>query len=209
MPAIPEHLCEERPRLIEPADAEDLLRVGADAAHPSEVVGERFAERRCAGAVAVAEFLGRHRPDRLRRGPDPLGSREVLKVGCSGLEVVAELLGRLDDVGRDHRRGGCRKLRDPRRRALPQREITLGSELGVGLHHQRPRNPEIGREIAGRGDRRTGPQSAGPYGVADLPLDLRLQGFRAVPLDGEEDFGFATGQLFLRELVIIGMSSLP
>ena len=78
---------------------------------------------------------------------------------------------------REHRRGASPRIRDAWRRALAQGEITLGGELGVGLHHQRSRNAEIGARSRVDGTA-PGPQCAAADGVAQLPFDLRLHDSR-------------------------------
>ena len=95
------------------------------------------------------------------------------------------------------------------RRALPHGKIALSGELGIGVHHQRAGNTEVAGEVAGRWEYAAGLQRAVANGVAKLPLDLRLQGFRRSAVEGEQQFGLAaaTGQVFLLELVITFLAS--
>ena len=78
-----------------------LLGVGVGAAHPPEVVGERFAQLRQAARVAVAERVQRRVAQRRAQRAQPRLAREAREVGQAGVEVVGEALQQRAGGGRD------------------------------------------------------------------------------------------------------------
>ena len=89
------------------------------------------------------------------------------------------------------RAAGVRHRGDPRPGTLPDDQVALGGELGVGVDGDAARHAELAREVARRGDQGAGVQRA----VADRPaqavLDLGAQCLRGVATDVEEQFNWS------------------
>ena len=87
-----------------------------------------------------------------------------------------------DDYDADYRydrAAGVRHRGDPRPGTLPDDQVALGGELGVGVDHDPTRHPELAREVARRGDRAALVQRARADRPAQPVLDLGAE--RAAP----------------------------
>ncbi len=148
---------------------DDVLGVGDDATDAAEVVRQSEAQRSDSARVAVAEVGVGDRRERLAQRAQPCRSRERRDVRHAGTEIEPRTRRR-----RRHHRlpltGNRRRFRDSRAGALPQAQIPLGSQLGIGVHHDSPRNADLARQSTGGRHPRTTPQGA----ISDRPPKLVL-----------------------------------
>ena len=181
--ARPEHPAEQPEPLREATADDDVLRAGANAASPAQVVGERAAQLRQPARIRVTErVVGRHaeRPARRREPRRPGKSREV---GGAGAQVVAGL--REDDrLGRGSRVRWRGPPRHPGARTPHGGEPALGDQLTVGIGHGVPGDAEISGQCAGGRQPRSGSQTAAgnrlsqsrlERGPDSRPLEIQVQ----------------------------------
>ena len=92
-----------------------------------------------------------------------------------------------------------RGVRHTRAGALAQAQISLRTKLGVGVHHDPPRDAELARQVARGRYSRTGSQGAIPDRPAKLVLDLRPEGTGAVATHREKQLDRLTGLIYRHE----------
>ena len=136
-----QQLCDARQGLREPVHDQHLIDRRGDAAHAPEVRRERRPELDRAAHVSVRERRVGQRCRRPRRRTQPFTTREHGRVRLAGI-VPCHLLD--DDPGRRWR--WRRSFAHPGAAAGNGHEVALGHELGVGIHHQTTRHPEVGGE---------------------------------------------------------------
>ena len=178
-----QHAADERHRLGDAAADHDPLGRRLHAADAAQVGGQRGAQPRVPAGRRVAEVGVGHLAQRAPLGRGPGRAREERQVRGSGPQVVARR--RRRRLGRAG--GGDRRPRGHARRgAAVDREIALGRELPVRLHHHPARDAELGRQRAARGQPVARRQPPGAHAVAQLRLELRVQRPRAAPHGDEQ-----------------------
>ena len=168
--------------LLRPAHDQELLGVAPDAATAQEIARERRAQRRRALRVTVVVVGRRGAPRAAAEAPLPDLDREVLHARRAVAEVVRQAGAGAHVRAEDRPRAPIREPRaergEPRRRrrgwreagrhaarrggrgdrlhegagAAPAVEVAFGREVFVGEEHGRPREAELTRERARRGE---------------------------------------------------------
>ena len=110
------------------------------------------------------------------------------KVETSG--TLGRKSNRARGAGRRHDRRRLtrdrRRVRDTWAGALPKAQIALGSQLGIGVHHDPPRNAELARQITGGRHPCTRSQGTISDRPPKLVLDLCSECPGAIAADREE-----------------------
>jgi len=78
------------------------------------------------------------------------------------------------------------RRRDERSGAHATLEVAFGQQLLEGDQHRHPRDPQLGRELARRGQTLAGAQPALDDRVAIAVVDLPVEGRRRGPLDRDD-----------------------
>jgi hypothetical protein len=141
---------EQAEGVVGAAAHDHLVGLGDNTAGPGQVAGQRRPQLDTAPGARVVEGVGRavpqHRPD----GPRPVARREHRQVGCPGAQVDP---GRCRCRHRGRRRGRGHGGGDDRAAARPGGQVALDDKLVVGVDHRAPGEPEVGCELARRGQR--------------------------------------------------------
>ncbi len=177
---------EDREALHEARADEHVLRVGGRAAHASQVVGERFAQRRHAARVAVADRVERRLPERAAQRAQPAVAGKAGEVGKPGVEVVGKA--RQQRARGRPRDGRARGPGDAHGGALARLQVALGAQLTVGLGDDAARDAQLRRKPARGWQPRAGGQATAADVLAKRALQLLVQRQLAGAVEFDQQF---------------------
>jgi len=181
------------------------VRVGIGRADPPQVPGQNVAQLAAAARIAVAQIGRGDGAAGLPDGPHPVGPGEAGQVGHARVEVRDQP--RPGRPGRRRRRGRRRRLgrpsadlRDPRGRARPAGQVSLGQQLPEALLHDATGQAELARERPRRRQPFAAAQPAAPDRVPQARLQLRAQRLGGRPVEPQQQLRTQTGPLYCHEI---------